>query len=385
MLEQECFDVNRVINGPNWFILKPDFDKLEKTRSVTKVKHTKSRRCYVCKCEFDYGPSNHLNCRAHEVYVRCKICGKWFKLELDRYSGTSKSLINNALADGKELLCFCSRECQNKNLCLLDKERKESHTGWYSEESIKARNSSDAQTLRNINAVKSETNGLLKVLQRESTDPEFARIMYEARVRNGLLAKEMKMQSGQCSRCREFSDRRNPFGLCLKCSNEVSFVKQFIIENETLLYYDSSENKYVPWSDYKKRFCVNKTDLPEGFILFPTFRDQNSQDWSNVRQAFEQNLVENNIGWFVYIKFYMDHDKQYVPLVVGKSGSKLVNVNGSDISFSTYINDGPARRFLHEEGLEWCKTQIAIRPCSNECEALQIESQIRISNNLFGS
>lgn len=109
-----------------------------------------------------------------------------------------------------------------------------------------------------------------------------------------------------------------------------------------------------------------------------------SIDWSNARSAFEQSLVDMNVGWFVYIKFYVNHDGCIKPLVVGKSGSLLVNSNGSDISFSIDVNDGPARRFLIEEDLEWCKTQIAVLPVDSEEEALYIEKEIG-ENELFYS
>ena len=76
-----------------------------------------------------------------------------------------------------------------------------------------------------------------------------------------------------------------------------------------------------------------------------------------------------NVGWFVYVKFYVKKDGGIKPLVIGKSGSLLVNMYGSDLSFSIDVNDGPARRFLAEEGLEWCKTQIAVLLVESEEEA----------------
>ena len=70
--------------------------------------------------------------------------------------------------------------------------------------------------------------------------------------------------------------------------------------------------------------------------------------------------------------------------MVGKSGSKLVNANGSDVSFSTDIDDGPARRFLAENKLKWDKTKIAILKCNNENEAYEKEKHYLNKLNLFG-
>lgn len=73
------------------------------------------------------------------------------------------------------------------------------------------------------------------------------------------------------------------------------------------------------------------------------------------------------------------------PLVVGKSGSLLVNVSGSDVNFSMDVKDGPARRFLAENALCWNKTEIAVHPCNDEGEAYQLECNIAKSILLFNS
>lgn len=158
--------------------------------------------------------------------------------------------------------------------------------------------------------------------------------------------------------------------------------------NDNGEYYDLKLKTFIPWEEYKNKFKIQNVNfkLPEGFKLFSTFRTQDSEDWSGARQAFEQNLIDENISWFTYIKFYITPDSNKIrPLVIGKSGSKLVNANGSDVNFSTNINDGPARRYLQEEGLYWCKTQIAVKRCETEQEALQIEKEIQENYNLFKS
>lgn len=388
-IEENKTDKNLCIFGPNWLILKPKQEDLEEIRKITYRKHTVKRECYICKTEFDYGQSNHMNCRAHRVFVKCNICNKIFELNFDKYSGTSKALINNNLLDNKELYCFCSKECQNKNLSKIDKNRKENKTGWYSKESIKSRNNPKAQTIRNLNAIKNGVNGLQKCLNREKEDLEFAKIMWNARSNNGLKAKISHLQPGYCTICGKYSEHRNAFGVgveCL-CANKIGFQPNFITINNILNYLDKSTNQYVPLEDYKAKFDILNIDfaLPDGFKLYPTFRTQESDNWADARNAFEQSLVDANINWFVYIKFYIDKNGNIKPLVVGKSGSLNVNANGSDVSFSVDVNDGPARRFLNDENLDWCKTQISILPCSNEAVAYEIESKIVKEHALFES
>ena len=166
----------------------------------------------------------------------------------------------------------------------------------------------------------------------------------------------------------------------------------FKIFNGKLYYFNNEE--YILWNKFQQNFknqynnfnIENFKDLKE-FKLYLTFRSQDSKDWSNARIVFEQSLIDENIGWFVYIKFYIcgKEDDNFKPLVIGKTGSLLVNNSGSDLSFSTNINDGPARRFLAENNYQWCKTHIAILRCNSEKEAYKKEKYYSIKLNLFGS
>lgn len=163
-------------------------------------------------------------------------------------------------------------------------------------------------------------------------------------------------------------------------------ISDFQVVDDIAFYYDQFTHDYILWSEYKSKFVTQPIpSLPEGFEIYPTFRTQDSKDWKGSLQAFEQNLVENEISWFVYIKFYINENNEIKPLVCGKTGSKLVNISGSDVSFSTDINDGPAKRFLQEEGFEWCKTQIAILKCDSEEEAYEKELLYTKELNLFRS
>lgn len=161
----------------------------------------------------------------------------------------------------------------------------------------------------------------------------------------------------------------------------------FYQRNEVLYYFDQDARDYVAWEDYRKRFLLQNVNfqLPGGFEWIPTFRKQDSDNWEGSRGAFEHHLMELNIEWFIYIKFYVGNDGEIKPLVVGKSGSILVNSSGSDVSFSVEVENGPARRFLHENGLQWCKTRIAIMKCKDEIDAYSKEKYWMRKLNLFGS
>lgn len=184
-------------------------------------------------------------------------------------------------------------------------------------------------------------------------------------------------------------------------------------KDDVLYFYNRTNQDYVSWEEYKLKFSrmrttseinhfikklksleifqpksmgpVDSYDLDDTIKLYPTFRSQKSNDWTGAKGAFEQSLVDNNVNWFCYIKFYIDRNDNIRPLVVGKSGSLNVNNNGSDVSFSTDINDGPARKFLNDENLQWDKTQILIIKAKSERQALFYEWKIADVYELFES
>ena len=161
----------------------------------------------------------------------------------------------------------------------------------------------------------------------------------------------------------------------------------FYKKDEELWYFDKESGDYTLWKKYKEKFLIlsKNIKLSNNFKIISTFRRQDSEDCDGSKQAFEQSLIDLNIGWFVYIKFYINKDNKSIPLVCGKSGSLLVNNSGSDLSFSTDINDGPARRFLLENNHQWDKTRIAILKCDSEKEAYLAEQKYLKELNLFGS
>ena len=149
-----------------------------------------------------------------------------------------------------------------------------------------------------------------------------------------------------------------------------------------ILYYDKNKSKYVCWECYKELFCCKEESTIEGFELIPTFITNNS---NRTNIAFDRYLTEKNVGYFVYIKFYTDEYGASRPLVVGKTGSTLVNSTGDDVLFDYKDSSGPARRFLNEKSYKWNKKTIEIHPCNTEKEALDLEKEIQRKYNLFSN
>ena len=190
--------------------------------------------------------------------------------------------------------------------------------------------------------------------------------------------------------------------LCHPESKAGGTLPYFVQQDEKLFFlYDG---QYVLWTDFVKNWYqlglekwsngVELHDLCEYLfeitgiqpVIQPTFRMQDSIDWSGgARQAFEKDIMDKNVGYFAYIKFYLDENGHSRPLVAGKSGSVLVNSSGSDVMFSDDVEHGPARRFLQEGHFHWDKTNILLLPADSEKHALALERQVQKTMNLFGS
>lgn len=317
---------------------------------------------------------------------RCKQCQL---NELNRTPAMRKQACDLGRKLFKESRGMFSKESREKAMIA-------SHT----EEVLKRR-----EETKRLNGYYDEGGGYQKVL--------------EKRIKNGSLERWKK--AGQTSeahaktnitRWKNMSDEEREKEI--QRLRSIGFTPSFKEENDILYYYNKATKQYVPWDDYKAKFNrkrltkdiesfinslksldifqpknmgpVGTYDLDEIIKLYPTFRTQESDNWEGARNAFEQNLVENNIGWFVYVKFFIDPSGRIKPLVVGKSGSLNVNTNGSDVIFSTDISHGPARRFLIEtKGARWDKTQILIIKAKSEKQALFYENKIANVYVLFES
>lgn len=121
-----------------------------------------------------------------------------------------------------------------------------------------------------------------------------------------------------------------------------------------------------------------------GMRWFPTLMDDHD-GWKGKKLELDLLLEQRKVRWFVYVKFYVDKRGKIIPLVVGKSGSTLVNASGCDVNFSTSVEDGPARRFLAENNLKWHLNWILVRSFRSERKAYAVESYLQRKYNLYGS
>lgn len=197
------------------------------------------------------------------------------------------------------------------------------------------------------------------------------------------------------------------------CSCGANGRPNFTIKDNVKYYLDRSKGQYVLWSEYIKdldrRNNINidniysnnfidsiKNDYPNfNIFICKTFRTQESNSWNGLKQVFEEELRNNDVNWFTYIKFYIDSKGNINPLVVGKSGIKgslfdsgKEKLTENDIIFSYNIEDGPSRLFLNENkdrGYDWLKTHVLIIGVNNEFQAFKVESEISEKYGLFES
>lgn len=102
---------------------------------------------------------------------------------------------------------------------------------------------------------------------------------------------------------------------------------------------------------------------------------------------YEQELVDKGVKHFAYIKFFSD-GKDYYGIVAGKSGSRIVNQSGTDISFSIKTTDGPSRRFLEQKKYKWVESEVLV--CeglspNDPKDAFEVERDLKEMFNLNGS
>lgn len=151
-------------------------------------------------------------------------------------------------------------------------------------------------------------------------------------------------------------------------------------------YYLEEEKCLNSFKDHKRlgsigTFCLI---LFHGFRWCPTLRTSKN-GWDGEKIGFNMVLEERDYTWVVYIKFYITKDNVIKPLVVGKSGSTKVNSSGCDLSFSTAVEDGPARKFLHDKKYEWYQDYILIKNFKDEKAAYAFEGKIMRKYDMYGS
>lgn len=150
----------------------------------------------------------------------------------------------------------------------------------------------------------------------------------------------------------------------------------------------------------EKTFNISKQDIlcelenskyKGRYKIFNTYLEQDKGRWRRGKhKEFEQSLIDDNLYYFAYIKFYLNDGKEYA-LVAGKSGSLNVNYTGSDVRFREYPEKGEAKDWLNKINKQWCHTEILIirtsetdKKASNN-EALEIENDLVSTFGLFES
>lgn len=169
---------------------------------------------------------------------------------------------------------------------------------------------------------------------------------------------------------------------------------------ETRMYYSKINKNYICWSCYRERF-IRKRNLRSLEIFEPKlislgiFRQEQNKilvadtlrkngKWES-KIKFEQLLIDLELDYFTYIKFYRVSELISRPLVVGETGSLNVNLSGSDISFSKDVKHGPARIFLKEGNFDWDDSKLLIIKAQSKNQAKFFEHRISETFGLFNS
>lgn len=211
----------------------------------------------------------------------------------------------------------------------------------------------------------------------------------------------------ECIWCKHLYKKKKKFFKCYNpfcsksCMKKYNEVKNQVFKKNNRCYLHKGctlTYKNMCWQCYKRAFMSNTPKVRlnlffkmklclNGFHKIPTFRTS-KDSWNGDKIAFEQHLKDKHIKWFVYIKFYEVKKGNKIlskPIVIGKSGSSLVNASGSDLNFSVRCEDGPARRFLYCNKLKWNYDFIYVKKCFSEKSAYTQEQKYMDEYSLYGS
>lgn len=185
------------------------------------------------------------------------------------------------------------------------------------------------------------------------------------------------MAAGTCNKCYKLESNRDLFGFCFNCSNikNLFFTKEDIAKLEKDLVNKKGFKTYKEFISktaeiYNIKDIVNyikeKLNI-EGFIQ-PSHRINNKENATG-RFIAEQELVDKGVKWFVFCSFATNGNIA----VVGKSGSKLVNISGSDAFY--FYKNSVTKNKLKEYNLSICHDFVLIwnNPSWTEKEALEYE------------
>lgn len=153
----------------------------------------------------------------------------------------------------------------------------------------------------------------------------------------------------------------------LVISEDFNSPNQYFAMIDGELYFHPHFTRDVyKWNEFSKRYynylCDNAKDIEES--IFEDFPDARFIYFNDINDL-EQQLIGLDIRYFTYIKYAKSNNDAKrnklegkdidgaIPLVVGKSGSPLVNTCGTDISFSYDAGHGPARKLINDLNLKW--------------------------------
>ncbi|MBZ9635075.1 hypothetical protein [Clostridium sp. FP1] len=106
---------------------------------------------------------------------------------------------------------------------------------------------------------------------------------------------------------------------------------------------------------------LENSEYKERYEIYDTYLGQDADRWRRgYKSKFQQSLVDDNLMYFAYIKFYVGGEKKYA-LVAGKSGSYTVNnSSGCDLGFYLYPQKGSAKKWLYDNEKQWCQTEFLV-------------------------
>ena len=408
-------------------IIKPTKEEIEDKRKENKIISSEIKNCIFCNTKFNYGRSSRLSCGLCKIKYYCEYCGKEIIVPICKTNSRTQSNIYKLIQENniKSYKSCCStshsRLLYNKNqskpgVCRKCKEYSKIRNSFGLCPECTGRSKETICIKCGGESNKLDTTGRCPKCASKSGEGKCVKCKQEKNNLNAFgICLECMTGPGKCTTCGNFAINRNATGQCTKCISNLSgkgkcvtcgkYVinrtimgqckdclycnfKPFFIENNSCKKHKEEKLTYKNecWSCYKEKFKQNLI-LPEEFKKYnPTWQLTYRQTRYSTKgqMAMEKELVEKNIKWFTYIKFY-EINKEIKPLQVCKSGSKLVNISGSDVGFSTNINHGAARRFLKDNNLKWHINKILIFKCKSEKEAYNLEKELTEKFNLFTS
>lgn len=348
-------------------VIQPSQDILGQQKNIHRLKN-----CDYCDIEFSHGANNSKYCGLCQIEYKCPACKTIESTQLinSRFSSTELIEIKRCILNNIYFAKACSIQCRASI-------RKARITG--------PGNCKVCGHFINSRSIIGTCDNCYSKMRKRATDPNTQKGKSSIKaMMNGHTAESRKL----------IIANRESNGWKPNTENLVS-KPSFILGNNCSIHphedrMNYSRKSYRCWSCIKIEISksqdlqnisdwINQVDLPYHFSSMPTYREKTFNKTGQL--AMEQDLIDNNFLWIVYIKFYRKPNGLISPLVVGKTGSKLVNTSGTDINFK-YNGENPGRTFLREEKLSWHHSHIAIANFRTEKMALNAEYKIHNILNL---